>query len=226
MISEIIRNIERYLSLRRFNDPTFAGQLLQLQNWQQERISREYSDLQSSAEKAELLHFFMGEIYRGIELEHLGNRLEKTARLLDKLFTDLQLIHLAIEYNTVTGELDEILTSTLFEKMGAVKIDESSYSEACRQADLEQQQLHQIELIRHFAEESKDVVQNEIVYKAFKLARIPAKLGGLGSLHSMINRGFNAMRQVEDCQHTINEIVQRERDFYEAIYQTVEESHT
>lgn len=218
MIDNIIHNIEHYLSLRRFQEPDFARQLRQLQTWQHNRMSETYSDLQSSPENKELLHFFLDEIYRGIELKQLASKLEKTAKLLDKLFTDLQLIHLAIEFNAITGELDEILTSTLFEKMGVRDIDHKSYKEACQRAGLLERQLQQLDLIGRFAEETEDVVHNAIIYSAFKLARIPAKLGGLGSLHTMIDRGFNAIRQVDDYHSIIDQVLRNERDFYNSIY--------
>ena len=220
MIDDILQNIERYLSLKRFTgDKAFNANLQSVQDWQNLRMADTYKVLLKNESHADLLQFFLNDIYGGIELEHLKPKLNRTVKLIDKLFSDLELVHLTFEFNALTGELDEAITIQLFDKMGILEITEENYSAAFRALDNFPEREHQLNLIHNFVAESKGIINDQLVYSAFKLAQYPAKIGGLGSLHQMIARGFQAMRIQSDQLDIIDKILQHEIQIYQAINQ-------
>lgn len=218
MIDDIIVNVERSLALRRYQDDAFAKQLNRVQQWQHQRLESTYGALMETREQAQLIHFFLDEVYRGVDLTHLASKLTKTAKLVDKLFTDLQLVHIAIEFNALNAELDESITTTLFDTLKVTDIDSDSYAEAFRYEDPALRQ-RQLDLLRDFAAEARDCVNDRFVYNAFKLAKYPAKLGGLGSLHQLIAKGFKAMRAVEAPCDLIESLLDHEQEIYTSLFQ-------
>ncbi len=218
MIDGIVANIERCLALRRYRDEGFAKQLNQVQQWQHQRLSETYQELMASPSQAQLVHFFLDEVYRGVDLTHLARKLTKTAKLVDKLFTDLQLIHIAIEFNALNAELDESITRTLFEDLQVEAVNADNYAKAFARENPQLRQ-RQLELLYEFAREARDCVDDSFVYSAFKLAKYPAKLGGLGSLYRLIAQGFDAMRAVEAPCDLIEELLEHEQQIYAALFQ-------
>ncbi|GAA5315621.1 MAG: hypothetical protein AseanaTS_08260 [Candidatus Pelagadaptatus aseana] len=220
MIDDIIQNVERFLALRRFKDPAFADKLQQLQQWQHERMSETYWVLLASEAEADLIKFFFDDIYAGLDLEHLGNKLNKTAKLLNKLFTDLEMVHLAIEFNALTGELDEEMTEELFYRMQVDEITPDNYATAFNNIGGEQRRYQQLSLILKFTTEADDIIHDSVVYNAFKLAKYPAKLGGVGPLYDVIARGFKAVRHTPKPLLLTQSILDHERRIYDHILAT------
>lgn len=220
MIDRIIANVERCLALQRYHDDSFAKQLLQVQQWQQQRLTETYQVMLQSPEQEALIRFFLDEIYHCIDLTHLDDKLTITAKLVDKLFTDLQLVDIALEFNALNAELDESITRTLFQTMGVSNVTADNYAAAFRQENRELRE-RQLQLLNRFAEEARDCVNDNFVYNAFKLAKYPAKLGGLGSLHQMIARGFEAMRAIDAPSDLIVTLLDHERGIYRDLFEGV-----
>jgi hypothetical protein len=222
MIDDILNNVERYLSLRRFSDADFAKQLAQLQQWQHDRMSETYWVLLSSEPEASLIKFFLDDIYPGLDLEHLGNKLGKVGKLLEKLFSDLEMVHLAIEFNALTSELDDALADELFNNMRVSDITPENYAIAFQTIGGQELRHHQLELILKFTAEAQEIIEDKVVYNAFKLAKYPAKLGGLGSLYDVIARGFKVVRQNPKPLDITRILLKHERGIFDHLLATGE----
>lgn len=216
-IEHIRESIHRYQNLRRFRDPSFQGQIDQLKRWQHQRMEGTYAILLSDPASQGLVRYFLDEIYGGLDLSDVMKSLERTLGLADKLFSDLSLIRMAMEFNAVNSEIDEALASALFDSPRAAEMSDVRYAEASREAGLYEKHLHSIQLVASFASGLDRTVHNSVVYGAFKVGKIPAKMGGLGKLYKTLENGFQVMRALPSAEQAIHRIVDHERYLHERI---------
>lgn len=80
--------------------------------------------------------------------QRMANRLEKTIKVADKLFSDLGLIDIVFEFNAVSAELDEALTEQIFEQMQADEVDGDIYRQASIALGNKDKRFLQLKLIR------------------------------------------------------------------------------
>lgn len=215
MINNIVANTQRYLELRRFSgDAQYNQNLRKMQDWQQSRMAETYWVMRQSDAEAALLNFFLTDIYNGVDLEKVGRKLKKTAKIVDTLFSDLSLVDTGIQFNTLTGEIDQQLTTHLFDKMGVSEINETVYLQALREVGDFEQRHKQIELLSLFSEKMHTVLLSPSIHTTLKLAKYPAKMGGLGEFYNLIMRGYVAITNLEDSATTISRIMHHEKQVY------------
>ncbi len=217
---ELIRHsITRYQALRRFRDPLHLQQLNRLKQWQHERMEQTHAPMLAQEPGRSLVRYFLDDIYRGIDLSEVIGSLERALKVADKLFTDLSLIRMALEFNTLNGEVDEALTIALFETLQVSSIDTTTLAQAARLAGCEQDHLRSIALVGEFAEGLDTTVHNPMVYGAFKIAKLPARLGGLGKLYQLLDKGFTVIRALPDAERQIKQIVNQEHAIHVRLYE-------
>lgn len=217
---QIIQNIKRFLELRRFKqDPVFNARLEAVQQWQHQRMNHTYQRLLHQENERLLMTFFLEEVYGGIDPSGIASKLETAIKVADKLFSNLNLINIAFEFNAITGELDESMAQQLFEMSQCDEITEKHYVEALKDLKNQEKRLLQADLIWQFAHGLDEIVTDKSIYRAFKLGKYPAKMGGLGSLYQLMDKGFNAMLSLENSESLIKKVVNHERQCYQNIYQ-------
>jgi predicted aspartyl protease len=227
MINNIIVNVQRYLKLRCFSgDVTYNQNLKKLQVWQQSRLAETYWVMHNNKEEAAVLDFFLIDIYNGVNLEKVGKKLTNTAKVVDTIFSDLSLVDTGIEYNTLTGEIDQQLTIQLFETMGVAEISTQSYIQALQQLNTFELRHQQVDLLVKFSNMLHEVLESPTISRTLKLSKYPAKLGGLGEFYDLVMRGFDAISGLDNSEETIASIMEHERQIYINIEQSVAEPFT
>lgn len=215
MIDNIVANTQRYLELRRFSgDAQYNRNLRTMQDWQQSRMAETYWVMRQSDAEAALLNFFLTDVYNGVDLEKVGRKLKKTAKIVDTLFSDLSLVDTGIQFNTLTGEIDQQLTIHLFDNMGVSEINETLYLQALREVGHFEQRHKQLELLLLFSEQMHAVLLSPSIHTTLKLSKYPAKIGGLGEFYNLIMRGYAAITDLEDSAISISKIMQHEKQVY------------
>lgn len=222
----IERDLRRYRALRRHRDAQseFNRRLVKLQLFQQQLMRESYDELFADVHHRRVLEFFLKEMYSGLDLTHLGSNMDKAIKLSVKLVTNPSLISGTLEFNAITAELDEMLTAVLFENMEVSEICHDAYYQANRLAGTYQMRRRQIELIRELTVDLDRNSKSRVVHTAFKLAKGPAKLGGLGSLYGTLAQGFEAIRYVKSPESLICLIMDSETKLLEEMF--VEENVT
>ncbi len=209
-LEKIRQSILDYQRLRKHTDPAFAQALTEMKRWQHSRMQATYASLLKNSNTAALVTYFLEDIYGGIELSDILKSLSKSLRVADKLFTDLSLIRLALEFNTLNGFIDQRITEALIDTDTLTSLDEAAYVSACQQSDVIEDHLRSIALVGEFAVGLDETVHNPVVYGAFKLGKLPAKLGGLGRLYTLLEKGFGIIRALPEAESAIRQIVDHE----------------
>jgi hypothetical protein len=215
MIDNIVANTQRYLELRRFTaDTQYNQNLRKMQDWQQSRMAETYWVMRQSDAEAALLNFFLTDVYNGVDLEKVGRKLKKTAKIVDTLFSDLSLVDTGIQFNTLTGEIDQQLTIHLFDNMGVSEINETLYLQALREIGDFEQRHKQLDLLALFSEQMHAILLSPSIHTTLKLSKYPAKIGGLGEFYNLVMRGYAAITNLENSALSISRIMQHEQQVY------------
>lgn len=213
-IERIEASIVRYQALRRHSDPVFAQQLAMLKRWQHQRMENTYANLLADSGTQGLVHYFLEDIYGGIDLTEVIKSLSRSLKVAGKLFSDLSLIRIALEFNTLNAEIDEALAEALFKSQENLLITADNYADAMRASGLLEHHLRSIGLIGEFAEGLDETVHDSLVYGAFVVSKLPAKLGGLGKLYQLLEKGFAVIRALPSAEQTIGKIVAYEKEIH------------
>jgi hypothetical protein len=213
---QIVRDIRRVQVLRKGSgDAVYLERLKSLQQWQTQRMEHSYSELMANAHYRPLLEFFLHDIFRGIDFSAIGGRLDKVSTIVSKLFTGTDMLFAVLEFNAVTGELDQLMTETLFEQMKVERITAENYVQACHQAQVFDVMHRQKTLVKLFSDDLNKTVRSKLVYAAIKLAKLPAEKAGFGNLYQMIERGFSALSVIENPEALIDQIIRHEMQVVE-----------
>ena len=219
MIEDIVRDLQAYSVLRqRHCDSIFAAQLGLLMQWQQERFLNTHHSLPESEGQEDLLEFIAVDVYGGIELGDLSDRLVAISKLLNTLFSDLKLIKLAVAFNRLTIMLNHELTDILYSDLGIEAIDDQSYALAVCQQDRLEERIQQLTLMQQFTDEISAWLHTSSALRSAKLAKYPAKAVGLGELQRLIVRGLETTKRADEAEKLILQLVRGEQLFFGKVY--------
>lgn len=188
--------IQEFRSWRCHQDDAFNQRFVALQLWQVERLKNTHRHLLEDARYQAATEFFLSDMYGGLDLKELANEVERALPLASKLLPDsvLRTSGVALELNSITGELDQRMTEILFEEMGLTDITMTDYCHAYRQASSKELRYRQLDLVAELGLGLDRYVRSRVIYATFKLAHRPAHMAGLGGLYDFLGRGFAVMR--------------------------------
>lgn len=203
--------IQRYHALRRFKyEALYLKQLNLIQDWQKQAMRARHDGVHSSQQHA-LIDFFLEEIFLGLDLSEISEHADQAILKILKLFHGTDMLSAALEFNALTGEIDEQLTTYIFSEDKAaltkLALTEKDYALAIRHLNLFDELAHQKQLIRDFADGLNDTLQNRLIYQAIKLSGMPAKAMGFGHLHKTVLKGFEILRPLKDAETVIDDML-------------------
>lgn len=200
----IRREIAAYRSWRCHHDEVFRNYFLAVQCWQVELLTQRHQQFLADQRYAPVTRFFLEDMY-GLDLSRLASEAERALPLASRLIPDsaLHAAAIALRLNGITGQLDERIAEILFEKMAVRSITPGSYADAYRAASTRELRHQQLELLARLGHELDRHVRSGLIYNAFRLARRPAHLGGLGGLYDFLDRGFTVMRPMDSARQYI-----------------------
>lgn len=209
-IKHIQKNIDRYHRLRKHQDATFSKNHTALTRWKTHVTLQRYQALMVDRRNGSVINYLLKDVFSGIDLSELSNA-ESLLKVIGKLLPNIDMLKSAIAFNTLTGEINQSITETLFETMAVTTIDEKAYATACHQAQLLPAMEEQLNLFAEFSTHLNATLANKHIGRAIKLAKIPAKLAGFKNTHALIADGIQVASSVKDPQQVIATVIQHER---------------
>lgn len=190
-------------------DPALRARLLELQHWQVERLKRTYEDFQRQPRYRDAIEFFIGDLYGPHDFRQRDRDLKKVLQSWQRLLPQhgLDAIARALELELLTQALD----LALLEALGAAPLSKSSYAEAYRAINRRKDREHQVELIVSSGRLLDTLVHHAWVRSMLRLARTPARLAGVTTLHDFLERGCAAFAKMQGADTLLQAIERRER---------------
>ncbi len=191
-----------------------------LGNWQMTRLKRTHHDLYHDPRYHEGLDFLLQDLYAPKEFSRRDDDVERIFPVVVKLLPDHALSTVAslVELNLISQQLDLALTEVLFNQLRVHEVTEQTYIEAFRLCDNQSRRLHQIQLVSKVGNDLEKYVHSRLLLTTLKMTRKPADMAGLGQLHSFLQRGFNAFRQMGEVSPLLDCVIQRETRILKRIF--------
>ncbi len=199
----------------------FARQVAQVRTWQEARIRKTYHALLLDPQLQLAAQFVLEEAYTAVDYVGLIDEVERMIPYALKLFPAplLETVCLVLELNAVTAELDEKLAWAIFQDIKATEVDEVNYLQAFAKVNGCQLRSKQLKIIDKLGIGIDQYLQSQWLCIAFKLAKMPAKAAGLGTLVDLIGKGFIAINALDmPASVFIGAIVQQEIEINDNIH--------
>ncbi len=210
----------RYRAWRSHDDEAFRRQFDTVQKWQAGRLQRTHAGFLKDERYKAVTQFFLTELYGGMDLNELAREVERALPIATRLLPDsvMRTSAVALELNALTGDLDEELTTMLFETMGVSEITEKAMIEAYRACNNREQRIRQMDLLAELGGGLDRYVRSRVIYATFKLAGRPARMAGLSGLYDFLGRGFEVMRPMGSAQDFLATFVGKEKAIVENLF--------
>jgi hypothetical protein len=202
----------RYRAWRSHSDTAFCEKFIAVQRHQAMRLAHTHADLLLDPRYKAVTEFFLSDLYGGLDLSELAREIERALPVATRLLPEsvMRTSAVALELNALTGDLDEALTSMLFETMGETELNDKNMIEAFRACNQQAERHRQLNLLAELGAGLDRYVRSRVIYATFKIAHRPAKMAGLGALYDFLGRGFEVMRPMGSAHDFLNLFVGRE----------------
>lgn len=192
-----------------------------LEDWQKERLERTYADLAANRRYTLAADFFVGDLYAPNNVVQRDADLERMYPTMVRLLPEavLETIARALRLQADTLELDARIGESLAGQGVERKadIDTPSYIRAFADDSIASGRRSQIELVMQVGKDLDHYVHVPLIFATLKMARLPAKLAGLGELQHFLEKGFAAFRAMGQAKDFLSIILQRESAILEAL---------
>lgn len=189
-------------------EPAVAARLIQLQQWQAQRLRRTYADLAGQARYRDATRFFFEELYAAGDARPRDRDVLRAQRALQRLLPPEALRALcgAVELEILTQELD----AATVRELGDRKLTTQEYAAAYRRAGRRPDRERQIRLTSEVGRFLDAVAARPWLHGLVRLARRPAHVAGVGGLQEFLERGLNAFESMRGADEFLATIEARE----------------
>lgn len=209
-VSQIIQHLSRLETLRELADKAnMLEGISALQAWQCKRLLASHEDLRNQKRFQPAMAFFVDELYGPKDFSQRDQDIARVVPKLSKVLPDkaIQSLEAALHLNTLSFDLDFALARALEGR----QVNRDTYADAYRTCRNLPDRTQQIDYIDILGRDLADVVKIRGISMLLKMARKPAKIAGLLSLHEFLEQGYDAFRQIGDVEDFIVPVVTRER---------------
>ena len=206
----IANSIHRYLSLRKHQDKRFEPHITAIEKWRMQHMAHCYEPLMSNPSYNLLLQYYFNEVFSGIDLSELCEA-KVALKFINKVFTGTDMLHSALEFNAITGEINQALAEYIFEELNTQNLTEEIYTEACHKLNIIKDLEFQIQCFENFAQDINETISNKIIYTSIKMARLPARLAGCKNLYRLVSDGFDTLRKIDNPEIIAETFISHER---------------
>ena len=200
------------------------GAISRLQEWQCQRLLSTHSDLREEPQFADAMQFFVDELYGPKDFSQRDKDLTRVIPKLSAILPDkaLQALNDALRLNTLSFDLDLDMVNTLFDlyaidDFSQFEITPGNYAQAYRAVNRSSDREAQINIVEQLGLQLADVVKVRGINLLIKMARKPAELAGVSTLHEFLAEGFSAFKKLGNVRDFLDPIVQREREINQAL---------
>lgn len=201
-------------------EPGFALHTLEaLQHWQRERLQLSYADLARRASYRPAIHFFLSELYGGLDFQQRDQQLDKVMPLMERFLPDETLATMseAFELQAISLEFDMAMAVVMAEQ-GLAGLDMATYGEVYRACGDRAGRQRQIELIRKLGYDLEVLVRKPWINPLVRLLRGPAHAAGFGRLQEFLEQGLESFRALDDIPFFIESVFDREWGAMEKLF--------
>ena len=192
-----------------------------LRAWQSDRLAQTYADLLADPHTGPACRFFLSDIYAPRDFTQRDHDLERVHKFLSRVLpaTTIQLLTMTVELNNMTTILDNHLLQVLVDQLGVTDVvTVELYAEAYRACNNQAERVRQIDLIQSILKQVGEGARHLVVGAALKMAKVPAQRAGWVEIYDFLERGYQALRYMQDAQTFAETIVQREMGLLDLIY--------
>lgn len=182
-----------------------------LQEWQQTRLARTYSDLLAQDAYNPAVTFFLSEIYGGLDFRNRDKDMHRVMPVMQRFLPDkvLYIFSEAFELQALSIEFDMKMAGSM-EQAGYESLDMQSYGATYRACSDRTGRERQIHLIRKLGNELGKLVNKPFVNRLVRLLRGPAHATGFGQLQAFLESGLGSFRAMDDINYFNETIFRRE----------------
>lgn len=182
-----------------------------LQRWQLDRLTVTFDDLYRHKGYRHAVEFFVSDLYGGLDFRQRDREMERVAPVMIRFLPDKALVALAEAFELQAISLEYDVAMARF--METAGIDQLSMPDYCRvylagsdRAGRERQIL----LIRKLGRDLKSLVRKPVINALLRMLRGPAHAAGFGNLQEFLETGLASFRELEDPNHFVDTIFERE----------------
>ena len=197
-----------------------------LQEWQCKRLLTTHSDLRDEPEFADAMQFFVDELYGPKDFSQRDKDLTRVIPKLSAVLPEkaLRALNDALRLNALSFDLDLEMVNALCElnqidDFARFSITSDAYALAYRQVGRQEDRATQIDIVEHLGLLLADVVHVKGIGLLIKMARKPADLAGVLTLHEFLADGFKSFKKLGDVRAFLDPIVNRERHIMNALFE-------
>lgn len=213
------RRLQRVLeSNRRGRDPVREPRnglpwLPVLQRWQSARLETTFTDFLAEPRTEPAARFFLDDLYGDYDVTSRDRDVERVLPLMRKLLPAhlIETAADAIELAWISHALDMRMAEQLEKRAPRLrKLDEALYAKAYRAVGKPRLRAHQITLVLRVGKTLDEAVHKPWIPRLLRASRLPAKIAGLGTLQTFLERGFAAFKELRGADDFLNAIADRE----------------
>jgi len=196
----------------RLDEPGFPlAEMETLQDWQRRRLARTYADLLAQKQFRAAGHFFLEELYGGLDFRERDREVEHVLPVMVRMLPEHMLESMvdAFGLQALSLELDMRMAQGMKES-GWPDLCVERYGSLYRRIDRLDERRRQVALIHRLGEELLDLVRHRMVLRLVRFMRIPARAAGFGRLQGFLEEGLYAFREMRQGHEFIRVIRDRE----------------
>lgn len=185
-----------------------------LQRWQATRLEKSFVDFLAQARTEPAARFFLEDLYGDYDVTQRDHDVERVLPLMRKLLPThlVETAADAIELAWLSHALDLRMAEQLHRLQPRIgKLDEALYAAAYRAVGKPRLRDHQIALVLRVGRTLDEAVHKPWIPRLLRASRLPAKIAGLGTLQTFLERGFAAFQQLHGADDFLDAIAARER---------------
>jgi hypothetical protein len=190
-----------------------------LQEFQSMRLRRDYADLAVQPQYTPLANFFFNDLYGPQDFQARDNQARRLHHFIHMApGLTMRDVEVSLDLLDVTMQLDLRVATQLQQMDAPLPFDEATYEEAYYRADDYQPRIQQIKLIREALTRVHRLTQVPLLGTALANSKTLARLAGMRELHAFLQRGYNALKPVDDLEPFLARVDELEYSRLDRIY--------
>lgn len=194
----------------------------ELRLWQARRLATTHADLLAQPRYAEATRFFLDELYGAKDFSQRDAELAKVIPTLVRFLprSALATIADAIELDALSERLD-LAVCRVIEADPAnhgQPVDTALFASAYVRAGSRTDRERQIELVDHIGRTLDSLVRHPMIGTLLGAMSRPAKLAGLGAMHSFLESGFRTFAAMRGADDFLSRVCSREAEVMRRLY--------
>jgi hypothetical protein len=218
MGQEILRHLAAVEALRqhRRGDGALNSRLMAVKDFQHQRFARTYQDLMAQPVYAPAARFFLDDLYGPADFSLRDAQFARIVPALIRLFPPEMVATVATlaELHALSEDLDDGMAR----HVSALPLQVISYRQAWRASASPAQRARQIGLMVQVGQALARFTRSPVLRGSLRVMRVPAKLAGLSSLQSFLERGFDTFGRMPDPEHFLRTIAAREQNIADWLF--------